>query len=201
MSFPKEKGFALLFFIGNELGLDFWHLWIFLKIMCYVLICNAVVKYSKPNENYGLAILFFYSYFALFYFIDNPMRNLVAASLFLYAYKPLIERKPYNYFFILILCSFFHNSAFFFAPLYFILGQETPKRKTVAIALGCLYIAMFIFWGSGLSANVNEFLLELDSDYRGQRYMQQTGSTISAGFLAQTFIYFFCLYHTDKPSC
>ena len=203
ISFSKERGFALLFFLGNELSLDFWHLWIMLKIFCFVLICKAVVKYSKPNENYGLAILFFYSYFALFYFIDNPMRNLIAASLFLFAYKPLMERKPYKYFLILFICSSFHNSAFFFAPLYFLLGKKTSNRKTVFIALASLYIVMFIFWGTGLSAYVNDFLINLDADYRGQAFLQQSGATISAGFVAQTLIYIFCLYHSDslKENC
>lgn len=184
-SYSKEIGFAYLLFFVKKIGIGFWEFWILIKIICFY----TIIKYLSflTNNNYKWAILYFYSYFALFYFIDNPMRNLMSATLFLVSYKYLIERNLVKYICVVLLCSMIHSSSIVFIPLYFLFSKKHElSNKSIIIICLAFYLLLLILWNSGgrmLVANIVQMVSGFDS--RIVYYYEEFSSSrfISFGFI------------------
>ena len=112
-----ETGYYLVTQLFSWLGVSFWHFYILTKIFCYVTIIKFIRKYTKGN--YAWALLFFYSYLSLYYFIDCPFRNLIAASIFLYAIDAVFEKKWIRFVVVSLIAASFHISVLFFIPFFF----------------------------------------------------------------------------------
>lgn len=194
----KEKGFPLFFVACNKLGLSFWPVWIGIKFVCYYIMIKMLLRYTT-KYSFLWGILIFYAYFSLFYFIDNPMRNLMAATVYLFAYDSLISRKRNLYIIIVLLGSLLHASILFFLPVYFIYNEKRfLKNKTLIISLVYFYVVMVVFWYSNIREVVEQFLITVEGeDFRGQRYLQQEGSLISVGFITMCSFFSLILYNRD----
>ena len=199
-SYNKELGFAYLLFFAKKIGLGFWELWITIKFFCFYIIIKKLSEFT--NKKYKWALLYFYSYFALFYFIDNPMRNLISATLFLFSYKYLISRHSVRYFLIVILCSMLHSSALLFIPLYFLLpyNRRLSNRTLIIICLS-LYVLLLLTWSSGVRGILYTFLHVISgSESRGIYYLDIDSSSnyISFGLIVVYSIFGLVLYKRDN---
>ena len=196
-NYDKEIGFFYLFYIFNKIGLEFWPLWILLKIACFYSTIKFLSYYTSGNYKY--AFLYFFSYFALFYYIDNPMRNLIAATIFLLAIRLIYERKLLKYIVLLLICSCFHASVLFMAPIYFLGNRKPPSNKIILTIISLVYLVFLFFWNTSLIESVNSLATVLfGREYRGMNYLNQEGIGISAGMLVSIAIYIYILSKKEE---
>lgn len=87
--------------------------------------------------------MYFIPCYGFYLFIDNPMRNLIAVSIALYAFRFLVERKPIHYFIIVIIAMTFHTSACIMIPAYFYMNKDLSTKKIIF-----LYIAINVLFAN-----------------------------------------------------
>jgi hypothetical protein len=116
-----------LFFQLISFIVDFFILYVFFK------------RYIK-NE-----IAFGFLFFVLFYGMSiefNLLRNAKAIMIFLLSLKYIKEKKIIKYLMLNMLGSFFHISALFYLPVYFIVNRQFSRKMLVVIFVigNCIYI-------------------------------------------------------------
>lgn len=137
-----EYGYYLYMVLAKKLGLSFWAFFIITKFIIWGIFFQFLKKYSGREFYLNLAL--FVAFFGLYLFIDNPMRNLIGATIYLYSFKFILRRKFYNYAIICIIASFFHLSFLLFIPFYFILNCSFDVRKIIWLYI-VLNISLLVF--------------------------------------------------------
>lgn len=133
-----EYLYASIIFLANKIGLSFWHYTIFSKILGFILFINLYGKLCR--NKYGL--VFWFSFFALFLWINHPARNFLAIILFSYAIYEAVNCNIIKYMFWCILATACHSSCAIFIPLYFYLTKRGTKRYVIDIAI--IIVTFFI---------------------------------------------------------
>lgn len=75
----------------------------------------------------------------------NGIRQAFAAAILVCATKYMIDREFWKYFLVIILASFFHQSALIMIPVYFIVNME-PWKKNTFIIIGIAMIGFLFFF-------------------------------------------------------
>ena len=123
----NELGYYCYNYLFAICNIDFWPFFIFTKIILFILNSYFLIKFSGKGVYF--ALLSFYSLMAVFEFIDNPMRNLIAGTIFMYGFKYVLERRLLAFTIICIIASLFHKSIIVLWPFYFLLNKEFSKKK------------------------------------------------------------------------
>lgn len=110
-------------------GISFWPFFIFTKIILFA--SNVFFLKKFLPQNYSFTIFVFVCWIGLFLFIDNPMRNLIASTIYLFSVESLINKNFKKYILITGIAFLFHKSIIFTIPLYFILNKKYDKKKIV----------------------------------------------------------------------
>ena len=77
-----------------------------------------------------------------FFFTFTYLRQVLAASVCWMAIKYAAERKPLQFFAIVLLAYTIHNSAIVFAPLYFVPNVKFKPWMVIAVLAVCLAIGL-----------------------------------------------------------
>lgn len=136
-----EPGYYIYMLGFKYLKIDFWIFFIFTKVVVFFIIVKALIKYSD-KEKY-IAFMYFIPWYGFYLFIDNPMRNLIAISIFIFAVKYIVHQKLFIYCGLICLASLFHTSAIIFLPFYFIANK---KIKNFWFVL--LFVLFNVFFAS-----------------------------------------------------
>ena len=106
-------------------------------IFIYINIYNAIKRYTN---NYALALLVFMGFW--FFFTFTYLRQVLAVSFAWYAIKYILQRNWKMYLLVMIIALSFHNSAFIFAPLYFIPVRKYRRNTVLGIAIVCFLLGI-----------------------------------------------------------
>jgi len=128
-----EPGFYAYMVLFNYLKINFWGFLIFTKIVSFLVFIFFIKKYSPENKYFVLA--YFLVSFGLFYYIDNPLRNLIAATIYLFSIHYILEGNFLKYLLIVLLAATFHVSVLITIPFYFILNIDLKKAHWILIFL------------------------------------------------------------------
>ena len=104
-----EPGYYFYMLLAKSIGLSFWPFFIITKFILYIINVRYIYKYTK--EYFPLALSFFLFVFGLYLFIDNPMRNFIANTIYLYAFPLIFKRKFLSYCGLVLLATSFHYSS------------------------------------------------------------------------------------------
>lgn len=125
-------GYEMLFVASRNLvkyfGGDFNVFILILGIFFVVGVCHIFNKYS---DNPSLALFIYLSTF-FFWHNFNILRNFIAIILFYFALKFILERKPVQYYLLVLMAINFHKTALILLPFYFI-GTLNLKKRTMAL--------------------------------------------------------------------
>lgn len=132
----QEPGYVLYTFLFSSLGIDFFHFLIFTKIVTFYFVFRAIRHYA-PCQVIFLSLVFFIAWYAFFLFIDNPLRNLIAVSIFLSSTKYLREGRIKPYLFMTLLAISFHFSAIVMLLLYYWGRKKYSNRNLIVIYVIC----------------------------------------------------------------
>ena len=137
-----EYGFLIYMYIFKYLGFDFWHFFIVTKWILFLIIFKFIDKNISDNKYFTYAI--FFALYGIFLFIDNPMRNLIGAVIYLFSFKYIVEENFFKYLITCLLASLFHLSFLLFIPIFFLLNKKI-KSKTYVIGFIFFNIILFFF--------------------------------------------------------
>lgn len=198
--YVKEPGLLLLMFIFKSLGIGFWPMWIIIKAVCFYFTISSFSHFTK--DHYSWAFLFFIGYFALFYYIDNPMRNLIAATIYLKFAIPYIEQNKKKQYAVAIVAScFFHLSTLVVAPLYFVAKCKTIPVKTAFISSLFILGGLFLFGNSTIINTINDYfgIFNLYQNRLMQYATKENASYgISLGILFQLILFLIALIRKNQ---
>lgn len=190
-----EPGYYLWMLIFKVLHFEFWSFFITTKVLVFSIISHVVNKFA--SEYRYLIWMFFLPFFAFYLFIDNPMRNLIAVAIILYAFKCLINRDFVKFLAFILLASSFHITALILIPLFFLLLKRV-QTKIYLILMLCL----MIFFS-------NDFIVNLLLNITGFGYIEQKivtyvdsedggGQVFSAKMFINLFFFLLLLWKREK---
>lgn len=136
-----ELGYQILEYILLRLEADYF--WLFLITGIIVVYCylTTIKKYSV---NYIFSIFLFIT-LGVYTFFFNGLRQGLGMAIFVLATPYLLERRFIPYLVICICASFFHTSALFMLPFYFLVNLRIkPLYKVLATFLGSLVVSRFL---------------------------------------------------------
>lgn len=142
-----EVGYSIFTTFFNYIGVNFWIFWCLLKIVLFGVVVKTV---RSIGVSLWLFLAIFLPEIGYHWFINNPMRNLIACVIFMSSFSYLIERRIVPYMLLAILAALFHFSALIMIPIYFLSKVKISNKVYVVI-----FIAAFL-----LSLKL-DFLIEL----------------------------------------
>lgn len=108
----------------------------------------------------------------------NQIRQMLAMSIFFYAWKYIKERRPGKYFSCLLAACLIHSSSAIFMPLYFLYGIRYDARRVLRIAgYYCLALPLILVC-SPILVRLTRFAWYMDSRFANN--FDLIGFTLSA---------------------
>lgn len=173
--YTVEWGYRLLNVIVRNITDRYW---IFIVIVTVLSLAPVIIMLNKYSERIDLpiAVLMYVSMFYVNSF--SPLRMCLAASLGLFAFDAIVEKRTIKALVWIIIASLFHTSALiFFVPFFF--NQAKGMNKTmVAISLMLLFTIVYV-GRNGITA-----LMSGHDRY----YIYQAFDSVKIGF--EQFVYY-----------
>lgn len=139
-----EPGYTWLCYINYQLtGSYTFHLGV-MALLCILPVAKRIRQYS-PFPFFSLFIWFCVGFAHLF-----PVRQTIAISLFIFAWKYMVERKWFTYLLIISIAATFHYTVLVTIPMYFLWNKNFSAKFFIAI-VGFTFI--FSFTSSELLSN------------------------------------------------
>ncbi|MBN2650319.1 MAG: EpsG family protein [Prolixibacteraceae bacterium] len=135
--YTKELGFYYLVLIFKWIGFGFFPFLILCKFTVFYIIGNFLKEHFK---SFYLPFTIFLASNALFIFVDNPLRFMLALGVIVLSYKYLLTRKIIPYFILVSIATLFHISSAIMLIAY--MGSHLIITKKWITIL--LYITIFI---------------------------------------------------------
>lgn len=110
----------------------------------------------------------------------NAVRQMMAACIFFYSIKFIVDRKPLYYCLLILAASLFHHSAIGLIVCYFVPYRlDISKNRAILLAI---YLACFVF---GATPNFQGLMLSLESFTTSigyDRYTDTVSEILNAGY-------------------
>lgn len=195
-----EPGYYVYMLPFKLLNISFWNFFIFTKIIVFYIIFSSIIKFTE--EYIYLVFMFFVTWYGFYLFIDNPMRNLIAIAICMLAIKPLIERKCWKYFLIILIAISFHISAIIMIPVYFYFTKKISSKVyiIVFILVYILFASSDLFWGliSKLFGWIPYIHLKIESYTLGEHFQYAQGRFFSLGTIVHVLFFILIMYYRKK---
>lgn len=135
----KDKGFGVLQMFLQDYVSDDPQILIFVT----ALLTNAIIVFVLYKHSRMIEIsLYVYITGGLFLVSMNGIRQVLAAAIAFTAIHYLIKRKWFGYTLIIILASFFHQSALILLPIYFVVKLKEWSKATVVMLTSAVLIVL-----------------------------------------------------------
>ena len=137
MLYPSEFGYDMLNYIISFVT---HNRYVFILIYTLIVYFLLYQSFKQQVSNYPFAGMLFMGIW--FFFTFTYLRQVLAASVCWMAIKYAAERKPLQFFAIVLLAYTIHNSAIVFAPLYFVPNVKFKPWMVIAGLAVCLAIGL-----------------------------------------------------------
>lgn len=178
--YTVETGYRLLNVIVRNMTDQYWIFIAVVAVLTLLPVFKILKKYSNKID-LPIAVLMYVSLFFVNSF--SPLRMCLAASIGLFAFDAIVERKTVKALVWIIIASFFHTSALVLFIPYFFTQAKGMNKKMIAISLIGVFFVVF------LGRNSITSLLASDERY----YIYQAFDSVSIGF--EQFIYYIPLIY------
>lgn len=129
--YTKELGFYYLVLIFKWIDFGFFPFLILCKFTVFYIIGNFLKEHFK---SFYLPFTIFLASSALFVFVDNPLRFMLALGIIVLSFKYLLARNIITYFILIFIASLFHISSVVMLFLYFA-PRVTITKKVFSILI------------------------------------------------------------------
>lgn len=187
-----EFGYKIMTLILKSVGLNFWHFFIIIKMCCFYIFIREIKRIS---ENNFISLLLFYNYIAIYLFIDCPLRNLIAISIFLFSQKYLEKQKYLKFLFLFLLAFMFHKSAIIMLICPFLQKFNKIDRKTLIFLMIIVYILLMT---PEIIVKISSFF-PFGIEEKLATYYEKTNLKIfSLGSIEKITVIFLLIWNRDK---
>lgn len=173
--------YILLLFTKNY----FWLFFIsgLIVVYCYL---KVIKQYSV---NYGLSIYFFIT-FGAYTFFFNGLRQGIAMAIFVISTQYLVEKRLIPYLLICLFASFFHGTALFMIPFYFIVNLNLkPVYKILLTFIGSLFVSRPLVF----------YIASTNEKYESYAQLSETsGGLLTLGFYTSLVILIYIISYIYK---
>lgn len=195
MDYEKEKGFYFLMVFFKFIGFTFYPFLILLKIIVFLLIIRFLKKYSE--NKFLLSFSIFLSTNALFIFVDNPLRYMIALGIITLAFDYFLKKKLLIFSILIFIASLFHVSSIIILIAYFTKFNRISTIKTVLI-----YVLILIVWTPNTIIYVIDNIFPSVTELIGWYYLQflenQDVSYFSLGWFFNQVLFLLILFNKKK---
>ena len=195
-----EPGYLIYTYVFSALNIDFFHFFIFTKLVLFCIVIKTS-KFYYPSHSFFLSFFFFLSWYGFFLFIDNPMRNFIAVSIFFCSLKFLRERNFCKYFVMSLIAMSFHFSAFIMFLIYYLYNKRFTNRMLVLIfiILNIIFVnpRLIYFVAEQLFSNIPIVGNKVVAYAMGDA-IDGDGKIVSFGLLVHTLIFILLLMGRHK---
>lgn len=192
----KDKGYYLLMLLFKKLDFSFFYFTILIKTLCLF----SFFSFSKNILNsYKLSIFSLISLMTIqgvFLFVNCPFRNLIAISIFLFAFRRYYNKKFRNYLILMMLASSIHFSAFLILIITVLIKFFNNKIDNRLLFISyCISLVLSLL--PDISLNILLFTKGISSflDVKLEGYLSEIESKkfLSIGSIVNI-IFFYILY-------
>jgi hypothetical protein len=181
----QEAGYQILVKALNTVFTDPQILFIITGLFFCISIGVFVYKFSK---NQTVAVVFYIT-LGLFAFMMTGLRQGIAMCICLYSFSYIKEKKIFQFLLLIWLAYYFHTSALFFIPAYFIANMKVDIKNFLIFIL---IFGFVMYFGEGLLIKI-----AVSTDY--EQYAQIERTTNGQIFFAiVAIITFFSLIYQKK---
>ncbi len=136
----KEPGFSLFSNVVYHTELSPVFFFLIMAIITNYLFITSFYRYKNI-----FLIIFIYLTVSIYYFNTfNLVRQMAAASIFMYSIRFVEERKFLHYLLCILLATSFHTSAIYLLPIYFIVNRNYSNRSLLIILNGSIIIGQLL---------------------------------------------------------
>ena len=135
----------------------------FIIIIFSIITCYFFTKAIWDQSNDVLFSTFIFISWGYYFLSFNTIRNFFALSLAIFSIKNIINKKYFQFVFLIILASLFHKSALFCLPIYYLATFRYGKNQLPIIVLILLVCIM-------LPNQIRELMFLLYPGYEGTAY-------------------------------
>jgi len=193
--FEKDPFFYVLIFLFKNLGFSFFLFLVIMKSLVFFIIVRFLNKYS--GEHFVLSFSIFLCTNALFIFIDNPLRYMIALGFVILAFEYLIKTKFLIFILLVVVAFMFHISSLIVIFAYFFKVNKISKFK-----LYSMYIAITVVLTPATIIKMIEVLPSwtklLISSYYRRFIEEQSNNYYSIGWFFTHILFLFILFNKDK---
>ena len=139
---PTEYISNVMYKIAFLLFGDF-HGYLFIASLITIWVAFVAMHYFSSEISFSLSVL---SYLCLCYAPSlNIIRQMMAVSVVFFGLRYITMRKPIRYIITIVIATFFHTTALFALPFYFLQVKDGKhaKLKHIIISVFCLLIPFF----------------------------------------------------------
>ncbi len=197
--YNAEPGYYFLMMLMKAMHVPFWCFHIGTKVVLFILIFKTFFDYS-PQTGW-ISLMYYMPWFGLYFFIDNPMRNCIAVGLFILTTKYILERNFRKFFWMSLLTAFFHLSALFVIPFYWVLTRDIKKWVLAGlyIVINLVFMNRDLLIGiiTALFSNIPYFSDKVITYFLMDSVFIQ-GKLLSFGMLWQTALFVLLLCYKER---
>lgn len=190
--FEKEKGFYVLILFFKFLGFSFFFFLFTVKSIVFLIFTRFLKKYNA--QNYFLSFLVFLSMYALFIFVDNPLRFMIAMGIVTLAFDYLLKNNLLIFIGLTVLASLFHISSIIILIAYFSRFSNITSFRLLTV-----YVLLYFLWAPNtIIYLIDEYLPQVAFSMNWY-YVQFTAENInpvfSVGWYFWKFLFLFILFN------
>lgn len=197
--FRYEPGYVLLNYLFASINVPFWFFFPMLKTILFYTTCKVVSKLLPSKYYFFLFFVMVYSLYFLYEYIDNPMRNLIAATIFISSIGNYILKRKKKYLLISLFCPLFHISSIIVIIIIpFVILRHKKKVLLVVYILSLILFSSNTLFHYLITAGFGSktyFILKLQG-YLISEY--GVGKIFSLGFLLVNVFYAYFFFHYRK---
>lgn len=192
-----EPGYVVLENFFSSIGFDYYIFQLILKIVFWVTCIKLIFKYSS-NFSFSIFLYFMLSTVFLQDFIRQQ-----AAAIFVFVALIRIEKGFLQFFLAVILGSFFHKSALFVLPFFFIYKNNKIENLFIAVVVVAFVLSLKNISLMRIISGVLSSVLSSELSERLVFYSKLTSSEMTAGRFIRfiLFIFFVINIKIIKNNC
>ena len=192
--YPKEKGFYILMLIFKKIGFGFFPFLIICKLFAFIVLAKFI---SNNFKSFYLPFTIFLASDALFLFVDNPLRFMIAFGIIVISFKYLLIRRFIPYLILVILASTFHIASVIMLFVYFSFLIKTLNKYVSII----IYLLAFVLLSPDLVLVFIERLIPnfgIFFQFYLDKMKPEQIQLFSIGRIVYLFLFIVLVWHRDK---
>lgn len=188
-----ELGYMFITSVFKNFGAEINVMFFFISLISLGLVFKSISDYC--NQYRFLIIL---GYFCFCYFVLDmgAVRQLIAVSIYIYAYRYILKQQLWKYITCAVIASLFHNSGFIIFPLYWLINRNIASSYIyILTVVGLIIIVLKISLLQLIVQYVFEPIIPGTKIlYKLLIYSSEDGKMLSWGFNIKVILYIMILF-------